>query len=246
MLKLSEIWTYPVKSLGGVSLSSASLLPKGLAYDRRWMLVDEGGTALTQRTYPRMALFKTSLKQDHLEIRFGEDTLEVPFEIPGQHERHARIWNDDVLVIPVGAEYDRWFSERLGVSCRLVAFPEDNPRPVEPGHVDDEIHVRLQDAFPFLVIGQSSLDDLNKRLDTPVPMNRFRPNLVFTGGAPYEEDTWKEISIGEHIFTGARPCVRCTLPGVDQDTGIPGKEPLRALATYRKTGNKVLFGMNLI
>jgi uncharacterized protein YcbX len=246
MLRLSEIWTYPVKSLGGVSLSSATLLPKGLEHDRRWMLVTEDGTTLTQRTHPRMALFRTSLHRDHLEVRFGKDLLEVPFEIPKHDERRAKVWSDPVLVIPMGAEYDRWFSERLGMACRLMAFPEDNPRPVEPGYVADEVHVRLQDAFPFLVIGQSSLDDLNEKMDTPVPMNRFRPNLVFTGGAPYEEDNWKEISIGGLAFTGARPCVRCTLPGVDQETGILGKEPLRTLAAYRKRGNKVMFGMNLI
>src|SRR5690606_15892351 len=246
MLKLSEIWTYPVKSLGGVSLSFASLLPKGLEHDRRWMLVDESGTALTQRTQPRMALFKTALHRDHLEIRFDKDVLMVPFEIPGRDEDRAMVWSDEVVVIPMGTTYDRWFSDRLGIACRLMAFPEDNPRPVESGYVDDEVHVRLQDAFPFLVIGQSTLDDLNKRLDTPVPMNRFRPNLVFTGGAPYEEDNWKEVSIGGLTFTGARPCVRCNLPGVNQDTGILEKEPLRTLATYRKTGNKVLFGMNLI
>lgn len=246
MLKLSEIWTYPVKSLGGISVQSASILQKGLEHDRRWMLVTDDGALLTQRTHPRMALFRTSLRNDHLEVSYTGETLHIPFEIPHHDARRERIWKDKVLVIPMGDVYDRWFSERLGVACQLMAFPEDNPRPVEAGYVDDEMHVRLQDAFPFLVIGQSSLDELNRRLDTPVPMNRFRPNLVFTGGEPHEEDTWKEISIGGLTFTGTRQCVRCTLPGVDQETGIQGKEPLRTLATYRKTGNKVMFGMNLI
>lgn len=246
MLKLSEIWTYPVKSLGGVPLQSASFLRKGLEHDRRWMLIGDGGVMLTQRTHPRMALFKTSLHGDHLEVRFGEDVLQIPFEIPDHEGQHAKIWNDEVLVIPMGAAYDQWFSERLAVGCSLMVFPENNPRPVEEGHVGEETHVRLQDAFPFLVIGQSSLDALNEKLDTPVAMNRFRPNLVFTGGEPHEEDTWKEISIGGLTFTGTRQCERCTLPGVDQNTGILGKEPLRTLATYRKTGNKVMFGMNLI
>ncbi|MDV3308138.1 MAG: MOSC domain-containing protein [Cyclobacteriaceae bacterium] len=246
MLKLSEIWTYPVKSLGGVSLPSAAILSKGLEHDRRWMLVSEDDTLLTQRSHPRMALFKTSLHRDHVEVRFAGDVLQIPFEIPAHEGQRARVWNDEVFAIPMGAEYDRWFSARLEVGCRLLAFPEDKPRPVEPGYTDEEVHVRLQDAFPFLVIGQASLDELNKRLDTPVPMNRFRPNLVFTGGLPHEEDTWKEVSIGGHTFTATRQCVRCTLPGVDQEPGIPGKEPLRALASYRKTGNKVMFGMNLI
>jgi uncharacterized protein YcbX len=246
MLKLSEIWIYPVKSLGGLSLSSASILPKGLEHDRRWMLIDEDGALLTQRTHPHMALFKTAIRGDHLEVKYSGDVLGVPFEIPPHHFQRARIWHVEVSVVPMGTEYDRWFSERLGISCQLVVFPEDNPRPVEAGYVDDEVHVRLQDAFPFLVIGQASLDELNKRLETPVPMNRFRPNLVFTGGTPHEEDTWKEISIGGLTFTATRQCLRCTLPSVDQDTGVRGKEPLRTLATYRKTGNKIKFGMNLI
>lgn len=246
ILKLSEIWIYPVKSLGGVSVPSATILQKGLEHDRRWMLLDEKGMLLTQRTHPRMALFKTSMHADHLEIRFAGDVLQMGFEIPAHNSQSTTVWDDEVSVVPVGATYDRWFSERMGIDCRLMAFPEDHPRPVESGYADDETHVRLQDAFPFLVIGQSSLDDLNRKLDSPVPMNRFRPNLVFTGGAPHEEDTWKEISIGGLQFTGTRQCVRCSLPTVDQDTGIPGKEPIRTLSSYRKTGNKVMFGMNLI
>lgn len=246
MLKISEIWIYPVKSLGGVSVQSAKILQKGLEHDRQWMLVAEDGTFLTQRIQPRMALFRTSLHNDHLEVRYADEVLQVPFTIPAQNGQRTKIWKDDVSVIAVGPEYDRWFSERLGIGCRLVAFPEENPRPVESGYVEGETHVRLQDAFPFLAIGQATLDDLNRRLDAPVPMNRFRPNLVFTGGAPHEEDTWKEISIGGLIFTGARQCARCTIPAVNQNTGMTEKEPLRTLATYRKVGNTVMFGMNLI
>lgn len=246
MLKLSEIWTYPVKGLGGVSLQSATILQKGLEHDRRWMLINEDGLFLTQRTHPRMALFKTLLHNDHLEVRHGAHAVQIPF-INAAHDSHrTKIWKDDVSVIPVNAGYDRWFSQQLGVRCRLVEFPEDNPRPVESGYAKGVTHVRLQDAFPFLAIGQSSLNELNTKLDTAIPMNRFRPNLVFTGGAPHEEDTWKEITIGDLPFKGTRQCVRCTVPAVDQDTGIPGKEPLRTLATYRADGNKILFGMNLI
>lgn len=246
MLKLSEIWIYPVKSLGGVSVQSAKILQKGFEHDRQWMLIGEDGAFFTQRMHPRMALFKTSLHKDHLEVTYADDVLHIPFTIPDHAGQRTKIWKDDVSVIPVGHTYDQWFSERLDAGCRLVAFPEENPRPVESGYVEDETHVRLQDAFPFLAIGQASLDDLNRKLEVPVPMNRFRPNLVFSGGAPHEEDTWKEVSIGSLTFTGARPCVRCTIPGINQDTGMAEKEPLRTLAAYRNVGNKVMFGMNLI
>ena len=96
------------------------------------------------------------------------------------------------------------------------------------------------------MIGQSSLDDLNSRLEFPVPMNRFRPNLVFTGGQPYEEDSWKLLTIGNNKFAGVKPCSRCVLTTVDQNTGEKGKEPLATLAKYRQHENKIYFGQNLL
>jgi uncharacterized protein YcbX len=236
-LTLTEIWVYPVKSLGGIRLNSAKVLPKGLQYDRRWMLVDETGTFMTQRIYPKMALFKLSMNFDQLIItykdpsRFEHSSIMLDANAPALGEIiHATIWNDAVETVEVDRRISEWFSTYLGMSCRLVSFPEINPRAVDPLYKVNDEHVSLADAYPFLIIGQSSLDDLNSKLDYRLPMNRFRPNFVFTGGAPYEEDTWRNFAIGKNRFVGVKPCARCALTTVNQDTAEKGIEPLATLS----------------
>lgn len=252
-LILSEIWIYPVKSLGGIRLKSAKVLHKGLQYDRRWMLVDEQGGFMTQRVYPEMALFKPDLdtKNNTITITRKNATADpsITFNIntdPAGETFHAKIWNDEVDVVEVSPKFSTWFSFHLKMSCKLVAFPESNPRPVDPVYKVNDEHVGLADAYPFMIIGQSSLDNLNSKLDVPVPMNRFRPNFVFTGGEPHEEDTWRNFTIGKNRFVGVKLCSRCVLTTVNQDTGEKGVEPLRTLSTYRKRETKVLFGQNLV
>jgi MOSC domain-containing protein len=246
LLQLSQIWIYPIKSLGGVPLSTARVLPKGLEYDRRWMLVDEQGMCMTQRTLPRMALFKVSITPQNLVVTFQNDSINIPLnQIPGKTIK-ASIWDDTVTVQPLDGEPGDWFSTRLGVTCRLVQFPEGNPRPVQEANQIQENDVSLADGLPFLIIGQTSLDDLNHRLVTPVPMNRFRPNFVFIGGDAYEEDRWHDFTIGTNHFTAVKRCERCILTTIDQDKGKKGKEPLRTLSIYRQDNNKVYFGTNAI
>jgi hypothetical protein len=246
-LTLSEIWIYPIKSLGGVKLTSTQVMPKGLKYDRRWMLIDENGMFMTQRTNAQMALFKLKLESDQLLISYHEDSITLSFHNPyNKSPLEVAIWDDRVTANEVNEIYSNWFSDRLGLKCKLVYFPETNPRPVDPRYKVNNEHVSLADAYPFLIIGQSSLDDLNKRLDTPVPMNRFRPNFVFTGGQAYEEDTWRNFTIGSNRYVGVKPCARCVLTTVNQDTAEKGTEPLKTLATYRRVENKVLFGQNAV
>lgn len=245
-MTLSEIRIYPIKSMGGISLPTARILPKGLELDRRWMLVDDKGMFMTQRDYPRMALCKVSLRGDHIEVAYHNDRLTIPLMPDHGSPLRTKIWKDEVSVVRTAATFDHWFSERLGVGCQLVQFPEENQRIVESGHRNAEDHVRLQDAFPFLIIGQASLDELNRRLATPVPMDRFRPNFVFTGGDPHEEDTWREFSVGSLPFLAAKPCARCTIPGIDQKTALRQKEPLATLSKYRQREHKIKFGMNVI
>ncbi|HEY6503407.1 MAG TPA: MOSC N-terminal beta barrel domain-containing protein [Chitinophagaceae bacterium] len=242
---VSEIWIYPVKSLGGIRLSSAKVLPKGLEHDRRWMLIDEENKFMTQRVYPQMALFKLACHEGKFSIHYRDECMDLPFE--GSIDPiSAIVWNDIVDVFEVSRQHSNWFSEVLGLKCRLVSFPENNARPVDPRYTINDDHVSLADGYPLLIIGQSSLDDLNKRLDDPLPMNRFRPNIVFTGGEPFEEDDWNQFRIGQNRFAGVKPCSRCVLTTVDQDTGIKGKEPLTTLATFRMRDNKIYFGQNLI
>ncbi len=247
MLQLSEIWIYPIKSMGGIRLKNAKVAEKGLENDRRWMLVDEQNIFITQRVHPIMALFKLSRKNENFIIRFKEDSIELPISFVAEGpEMKTTIWDDEVLTREVGARFSKWFSEKMDIACKLVVFPESNKRPVDAKYSINSEQVSLSDGYPILIIGQSSLDDLNSRLDSPVPMNRFRPNLVFLGGQPCEEDAWKYFSIGSNKFAGVKPCSRCILTTVDQETGKQGKEPLSTLATYRKRENKIYFGQNVL
>jgi len=245
-LVLTEIWVYPIKSLGGISVPSWQVQPKGLAYDRRWMLTDADGRFLTQRVHPAMALFKLAIDEAGLVVTYNGESLTVPFGHAEGPEQSVVIWDDTVTAREVSVRHSAWFSERLGMACKLVFFPEENTRPVDPRYKVNNEHVSLADAYPLLIIGQSSLDDLNARLESPVPMDRFRPNLVFSGGEPFEEDTWREFAVGTNRFVGVKPCARCVLTTVNQETAERGTEPLRTLATYRKRDNKILFGQNLV
>lgn len=228
-------------------------MSKGLQFDRRWMLVDEAGTFMTQRVLPKMALFKLSINDDRISIRYQPVGASVFESIVLDTTRPAdggnigaTIWNDAVDTIEVDPKISKWFSEKLEMTCRLVVFPEPNARLVEKEYRLDHEHVSLADAYPFLIIGQSSLDDLNNRLEQQVGINRFRPNFVFTGGSPYEEDQWKDFAIGDIKFIGVKPCARCVLTTVDQETATKGTEPLATLSKYRRKENKVLFGQNVL
>lgn len=244
---LSEIWIYPIKSLQGISLPSARMLPKGLQYDRRFMLVDNENTFITQRVHSILALFRLALTETYVQVTYERDTLKVPLHptLTG-NTFQATIWDDRITVQEVSTETSEWFSKHLGFSCKLVFFPEENSRPVDKKYHVNHEDVSLADAYPALIIGQASLDDLNTRLSTPVPMNRFRPNFVFTGGKPFEEDNWREFRIGRNRFVAVKPCARCVLTTIDQETAFTSKEPLKTLSSYRMKNNKVLFGQNLV
>lgn len=245
--RLSAIHVYPLKSAAGVSLTSAAVDEVGLAYDRRWMLVDERGRFLSQRTHPRMARIATELGTDVLRISApGHEALELPLAgVPESGARETiRVWHEDRYGIDCGAEGATWASAFMGLGCRIVqaAAPESGPRVSDSGWV----RAGFADASPALVVSTASLDDLNPRLAEPVSMNRFRPNLVVSGVAAYGEDAWERVRIGDVSVRGSRPCPRCTLTTVDQTTGSKGKEPLRTLATYRRLANgEVAFGMNV-
>ncbi len=248
-LRLSEIWIYPIKSLGGIRLPHAMVMEKGLAFDRRWMLVDENGVFMTQRTTPAMALFKLKIVKRELKIVYSPRSIVHSISLHPNHiekNENVIIWNDPVVVSEVSKDTSTWFSEILGLQCRLVHFPEENPRAVDPNYKVNDEHLSLADGYPFLIIGEQSLNFLNTKLVQPLPMNRFRPNFVFTGGEVNEEDTWRNFTIGNNRFVGVKPCSRCVLTTVNQDTAEKGDEPLRTLATYRKKENKILFGQNLL
>lgn len=248
LMKLSEVNIYPVKSLRGIALAESPVETRGLRYDRRWMLVDPNGQFMTQRDFPRMALIETSVNGSGLTVRFDGRELAVPGDAD-KGPVEVGIWEGPVAAAMFGDEINAWFSEVLEFDCRLVTMPETTRRllpadfAVRPG----EDHVSFADGYPLLLIGEGSLAELNSRLETPVPMNRFRPNLVVSGSEAFAEDSWKTIRVGETIFHLVKPCARCVLTTVDQATGVKdGKEPLKTLASFRTFDNKVLFGENLI
>lgn len=244
-LVVSDIFIYPVKALGGISVKSARVQQKGLEFDRRWMLIDPDNQFLTQRNHAKLALFKLRRLSEGFEVRYQDNSIVIPFE-SSSDPIQARIWDDEVVVSEVDSKLSRWFSDLLQAPVRLVSFPEDNSRPVDRRYKVAEDHVSLADGYPILVVGQSSLDDLNDRMSSPVPMNRFRPNVVFKGGDPFEEDFWSRFTIGSNRFAGVKPCKRCNVPTIDQETGVSGKEPTTTLSRFRRYDNGVIFGQNVI
>lgn len=245
-LTLQSIYRYPVKSLRGEAFRSLDVGPRGFVFDRRWMVVDADARFLTQRQQSRMALIDAHVDDVgglHLDAP-GMPPLSVP---PAGTERLAvQVWNDRVDAAPVGDAVDAWLSRFIGQACRLVELPDDVRRPVDPDYAGDDDQVGFADGYPFLLISQASLDDLNARLDSPVPMLRFRPNLVVAGCDAFAEDGWRRIRIGELTLRVAKPCSRCVIPTVDIDSGERGREPLQTLMRYRRRDNKVYFGQNLI
>jgi hypothetical protein len=252
MLQLSEIWIYPIKSLAGISLKGSNVTSRGLEFDRRWMLVDDEGVFISQRTYPELALFQTKIEDDFLVVTHAnnlESSVKISLSQKNNGYRmNVMIWEDEVEAIVVVESVSQWFSRILGFSVRLVYMPEESHRIVDPDFaITSNDITSLSDGFPFLIIGQSSLDDLNARLEQPVSITRFRPNFVFTGGQEYEEESWKEFSIGNLLFQGVKPSSRCVMITVNPEKGIfYGKEPLFTLSQYKKVGNNVIFGQNVI
>lgn len=246
---IQDLYLYPIKSLGGISVQEAQVEERGFTHDRRWMLVDEQGDFVSQRLYPELALFGVSLegemmhvysKKDPLQrMRFGLDEAAGP-------ELQVSIWSDRVRAKVVSENVNRWFSSMVSKELRLVVMPSTTSRKVDPRYAVHSESVSFADGMPYVMIGQASLDELNGRLSDPVSMDRFRPNLVFSGGEAFAEDQFKRLQIGDVEFQVVKPCARCVMITVDQENGEKGKEPLATLATYRSTGNKVYFGQNLV
>jgi len=243
-LTVSGLYQYPIKSCRGITLTEAALTPYGLEHDRHWMVVDARGRFLTQRRFPRMALIRAAPGAEELTIE-APDMPILSLPMAGEGELAVRVWGFEGVARDAGAEAARWFSDFLGVECRLAAATPALHRRVDEHYGEGE--VMFADGFPCLLIGQASLDLLNHKLPEPISMDRFRPNIVVSGSEPHAEDGWRRIRIGEVVFRVVKPCSRCTVPLVDQTTGERGEEPTPTLARYR-TGDdgEIYFGQNLI
>lgn len=248
-MRLSELNIYPVKSLKGISLETAVVEDRGLQYDRRWMIVDAERQFITQREVPRMATVTIEVGPGGLAASRNGDKIDVSADSGTGETAYVQVWGSSVKGAFYPPSVDQWFSEALGVKCRLVSMPESTKRIVSPNFAVRKFKdtVSFADGYPFLLIGEGSLADLNSRLESPVPMNRFRPNFVVAGSGPFEEDTWKRVRIGATEFHVVKPCARCVITTVDQAAGEKnGKEPLKTLSEYRNRNGNVLFGQNLI
>ncbi len=246
VLTLSALYRYPVKSLRGEAYGALEVGRSGLCGDRQWMVVDRAGRFVTQRQQPRMALVSTRLADDGTLHLAAPGMPDLTVASGGAACTEVVVWGDRLEAALAGVEAHAWLSDFLALDCRLVRFAEDVSRAVDPAYAAAGDQVAFADGFPFLLISQASLDDLNARLERPVPMLRFRPNLVVEGCAPYAEDGWRRIRIGDVGFRVAKPCSRCIIPTIDPATGERGREPLRTLMTYRRRDNKVFFGQNLV
>jgi len=252
MMYLSEINIYPIKSLKGISLSEATIEARGLQYDRRWMLVDQSNKFLTQRELPKMATLAVEVAENGLRVAEGRDNrISIPFEPQAQETARVRVWRNVCRARIYEDEINQWFSDMLKTKCKLVFMPEETKRKAHhPYKIHEDDIVSFADGYPFLLIGDGSLADINGRLETAVEMRRFRPNFVATGVPAFAEDNWRKFRFGKNIFYGVKLCGRCVITTVDPDLGVKGKEPLRTLASYRtaKLGSKmkVRFGQNLI
>jgi uncharacterized protein YcbX len=255
-MHVSGLFIYPVKSLRGCAVQQAPVDALGLTGDRRFLVVDANDRFLTQRVLPQMARVSTRLA-DHELILSGDRAGEiaVPLRAADQPKRRTvTVWKSEGLITEdCGDATAAWLTDVLGTPCRLVRIGDAFRRPVlKPAAVPGDVFA-FNDAVPFLMIGEASLADLNDRLaergEEPVPMNRFRPNVVVAGAAPYAEDEWSRVRVGTIALRAAGPCVRCVVTTTDQVTGERGIEPLRTLAAYRRfppdpTG--VIFGQNYI
>jgi uncharacterized protein YcbX len=246
---LAAITIFPVKSTAGLALDRALVEPRGLAHDRRWMVVDDGGRFITGRQVPALVLIAAAPRDGGIVLSApGQPPLHVPAPTAGAARRPVVVWKDTVDAVSAGDAASAWLRVVLGRSAHLVAMDAAAHRTVDRGYAQQDDEVSFADGFPLLLVGQASLDALNARLAQAVPMARFRPNLVVAGGAPHAEDGWRRVRVGAVAFDVVKPCTRCVFTTVDPQHGTfdPSGEPLQTLKTYRRTPAGVTFGMNLI
>ncbi len=245
-MQLASIHLYPLKGAAGLEVAEWEVDAFGLRHDRRFMLVDPEGRFVTQREEPRLALVRPRIEGDRLLLALpGQAERALALEPRAGEELAVSVWSAELRALAPAPGLDAWLSAFLGRALRLVYMPEASFRRVDARYVSERRRTSFTDGFPFLVIGQASLDELNRRLAAPLPMNRFRPNLVIQGAAPFAEDGWAQIRIGALDFALVKPCSRCVVTTTDQARGErDGAEPLRTLARFRRRGDAVLFGQN--
>ncbi len=246
---VSALFMYPVKSCRGVQLGTARITERGFERDREWMIVDATGRFVSQREFPRLSMIVPALSATTLELTApGRKPISVPLDQAGTLET-VTVWRDSLPAIDQGGAPADWLSDWIGRDVRLVRFDPRVRRACNRAYVGDSgAHTGFADAYPLLVLSEGSLADLNARLASPLPVNRFRPNLVLSGTQAYDEDHIDEIVAGRVRMKLVKPCTRCQITTTDQMTGERASEPLATLSTYRMNAalEGVTFGVNAI
>ncbi|MFC8018711.1 MOSC domain-containing protein [[Kitasatospora] papulosa] len=252
---LGAVFVHPVKSLAAIAADEAAVEPWGLDGDRRWMLIDAENRVVTQRQQPRMAQLSAEVLPGGGVALSAPGSPSLVVEVPGSDRSVVAELHRSKVEVTVAAEAAHaWFGARLGAEVRLVHLDApSHRRPVDPEFGRPGETVSLADGYPLLLTTSASLDALNAWValgdlpgEGPLPMDRFRPNVVVDGTAPWAEDGWKRIAIGEVVFRVVKPCGRCVVTTTDQRTAARGREPLRTLARHRRDGKHLLFGQNMI
>ncbi len=247
MIRITSLHIYPLKGGRGIAVDQFDLDRFGPRDDRRWMVVDPDGALVTQREFGRLCQVGAVPETASLRLTApGQSPLTVPRPRTGATTRVVRVWDDHVGAVDLGDEAAQWLTGFLGAPTRLVYCPDDAERTTDPDYDAVGSPVSFADGYPVLVVSEASLADLNTRLAAPLPMNRFRPNIVVTGVEPFGEDGWRRFEVAGIPFDGVKLCARCPVPTTDQDTGERAPEPLRTMATFRKRNGGVMFGMNAV
>jgi uncharacterized protein YcbX len=214
--------------------------------DRRWMIIDASYRFVSQRENARIAKLEATPEASGLRLALGNSSISVPTP-PDQGRRDVVVWEDRVSAVDAGNEVAEWLSAHFEQSLRLVHMPDASHRYVDGSYATEGETVSFADGFPVLLVSAAAVEMLNDRLSRPVGVDRFRPNLVVSGCEPHAEDHWKNIRIGSMEFVVAKPCARCVMPSIDQNSGERDSEILRVLASYRRRDDRqVYFGQNLL
>lgn len=252
-IQLASIHIYPMKAGRAVDLQSSLVEPWGLAGDRRWLLVDEDSRFVSQREEPSLARVTVASEPAAGMISVsapGQPGTQIAVPAADAELLKVTVWGSVLVAAEAGPVADAWFSAFLGRPVRLVYLDDPTRRSVDPEYGRDGDVVSFADGYPLLLTSTGSLAQLGQWLaddgDQPVPMTRFRPNVVVTGAPPWDEDHWRLIRIGAVTFRVAKPCGRCVVTTTDQVTGVRGSQPLKMLARRRRFGKQLVFGQNMI
>ena len=246
-MEVTSLHIYPIKSLGGISVKSGKATYEGFENDRRWMLVARDGLFLTQRKFAEMAKFSCALDESGINVKFENDHLQIPLTAHNDKVFRVKVWSSKLKANEVSTEASAWFSERLGSNVTLVRMTVISKRYKRLFTPPYKTDLSFADGYPYLILGEASMTELNDKVTEDIPADRFRANIIVSTSEPHEEDTWRsDFKIGDISMKVIKGCARCVVTTIDQQSGKKGKEPLKTLATYRKWRNKIWFGANAI